>query len=224
MIRVFIGWDDREIAAFHTLAHSIQLHASEPVSITALKLEQLPFHNRPRSGSTQFSISRFLVPHLCGYEGHAIFMDCDMLVRADIADLWKHREPIYKLHGPAVKVVKHDHKPKETTKFLGQEQTQYACKNWSSVMLFDNSKCRKLTADYVNTASGLDLHQFAWAETVGEIPKDWNHLVGYDKPQDAKLVHYTTGGPWFPEYWDCEYADEWKAVNSQICLTAQSER
>ena len=65
----------------------------------------------------------------------------------------------------------------------------------------------------MNTASGLQLHQFKWLEgddLIGEIPNRWNHLVGYDAPRpDAALVHYTIGGPYFDEYRDCEYAREW---------------
>jgi lipopolysaccharide biosynthesis glycosyltransferase len=217
VIRVFIGWDPRESIAFDVLAQSIWEHSSLPVSITPLKRDTLPV--KRTGGSTEFAFTRFLVPWLCEFKGHAIFMDCDMLCRGDIAELWAKRDPEYRVDTPAVKVVKHDHRPKETVKFLGAEQTQYPCKNWSSVMLFDNNKCRVLTPDYVETATGLDLHQFKWTSKVGEIPRDWNLLVGYDKPTpDAKLVHFTTGGPWFPEYRNSDYADEW------ICRTVQSER
>jgi len=66
----------------------------------------------------------------------------------------------------------------------------------------------------VNTATGLELHQFKWLGDdglIGELPARWNHLVGYDAPRrDAALVHYTIGGPWFDPYRDCEYAEEWR--------------
>lgn len=208
MIRVFVGYDDREAVAFSVLAHSIHQHATEPVSIAPVMLSQLGCYRRPRHPlqSTAFSFSRFLVPYLCDYQGWAIFMDCDMLNRRDIGDLWNLRDEDY-----AVQVVKHNHIPIEATKFLGETQTKYEKKNWSSVMLFNNAKCKKLTPDYVNTASGLALHQFKWMdeELIGELPGEWNHLVGYDKAKDAALVHYTHGGPYFPEYTTCEYASEW---------------
>ena len=114
-----------------------------------------------------------------------------------------------------MQVVKHDHRPKETTKFLGAAQTSYAKKNWSSVMLFDNARCGALTPDYVNAASGLELHQFKWLESyamIGELPHRWNYLVGYDAPsEDISLAHYTIGGPYFPEYANCPLADDWRA-------------
>ncbi len=160
--------------------------------------------------STDFSFSRFLTPYLCGYEGWAIFMDCDMLVLDDIAELWSMRDDRY-----AVQAVKHDHTPPETIKFLNQPQTKYEKKNWSSVMLFNNAKCRALTPDYVNTATGLELHQFKWLgndDLIGGIPARWNHLVDYDPPiADPANLHYTKGGPYFEDFKDCPYADEWRA-------------
>ena len=211
MIRVFIGYDPREAAAFSVLAHSIHRRSSQPVAVTPLKLTELgAIYTRPRDplASTDFSFSRFLAPHLCGFSGWAIFMDCDMLVLDDIAKLWSLRDERF-----AVQVVKHVHVPKEETKFLGATQTKYQKKNWSSVMLMNCAKCTALTPEYVNRATGLELHQFKWLEgdqLIGEIPHAWNHLVGYDAPDArASLVHYTIGGPYFSEYVDCEYAAEW---------------
>ena len=213
MIRVFIGYDTREAAAFGVLSHSIHRHASQPVAIAPVMLSELEgvFHReRNPLQSTEFSFSRFLTPWLCDYQGWAVFMDCDMLMRDDIAKLWALRDERY-----AVQVVKHVHVPKEEVKFLGAVQTKYEKKNWSSVMLMNCAKCTALTPEYVNRASGLELHQFKWLEgdhLIGEIPRAWNHLVGYDPPRrDASLVHYTIGGPYFEAYRDCEYAAEWFA-------------
>ena len=223
MIRVFIGYDAREAAAFSVLSHSIHARASEPAAIAPVKLEELRgVFNRERNAlqSTDFSFSRFLTPWLCGYEGWAVFMDCDMLVLDDIAKLWRLRDERY-----AVQVVKHRHVPKEEVKFLGATQSKYEKKNWSSVMLMNCARCRALTPDYVNTASGLELHQFKWLESdqlIGELPRQWNHLVGYDAPRtDASLVHYTIGGPYFTEYRDCEYAREWFAERDAMLKVEQ---
>jgi hypothetical protein len=225
-IRVFIGYDEREAAAFSVLSHSIHARASQPVTITPLMLSQLGgIYRRERNPlqSTDFSFSRFLAPYLCDYEGWAIFMDCDMLVRDDIARLWKLRDDRY-----AVQVVKHVHVPKEETKFLGAVQTRYEKKNWSSVMLFNCARCTALTPDFVNTASGLELHQFKWLagdHLIGEIPGEWNHLVGYDAPKPhAKLVHYTIGGPYFSEYRRCEFADDWFADRDAMLRVEQREK
>lgn len=225
MIRVFIGFDPRETAAFSVLSHSIHAHASEPVSITPVMLSQLgALYHREHNPlqSTEFSFSRFLVPHLSGYEGWSIFMDCDMVMQDDIARLWAVRDERY-----AVMCVKHDHQPKEDTKFLGAVQTRYQKKNWSSVMLFNNARCRALTPDYVNSASGLELHQFKWLasdDEIGSIPPRWNHLVDYNPPDpDAALIHFTSGGPYFREYANCEHAETWLRAREAMLLVQQRD-
>jgi hypothetical protein len=223
MIRVFVGYDAREAVAFSVLNHSIQRHASQPVSVAPVMLSQLrPVFGRERNSlqSTDFSFSRFLTPWLCEYRGWAIFMDCDMLARDDIASLWKLRDDRF-----AVQVVKHHHVPAEERKFLGAAQAKYEKKNWSSVMLMNCERCRALTPEYVNTATGLELHQFRWLESealIGELPSRWNHLVGYDPPRpDAGIVHFTIGGPYFDEYRDCEYADEWREERRRMLAVEQ---
>lgn len=226
MIRVFIGYDQREAAAFSVLEHSIHRRASRPVAVAPVMLEQLKgVYKRERNPlqSTDFSFSRFLVPWMCDYEGWAVFMDCDQLVLEDIDRLWALRDERH-----AVQVVKHHHVPKEEVKFLGATQSKYEKKNWSSVMLINCARCRALTPDYVNAATGLELHQFKWLESdalIGELPSRWNHLVGYDAPRaDAALVHYTIGGPYFAEYQDCEYSREWFAEKAHMLEVQQRAR
>jgi len=210
MIKIFIGYDRAEEVAYHVLCHSIQRKTKVPISITPIELRQLSnLVDRPREPeqSNEFTFTRWLVPYLCNYEGYAIFMDCDMLLRADINELWELRDDVY-----PIQCIKHNHVPKEDTKFLGTMQTKYDRKNWSSVMIFNNARCKALTPEYINTASRLDLHQFKWlnGEVIGSLPKEYNHLVGYDFPNNkAKIAHFTLGGPYFREYRGCEFSDEW---------------
>ena len=228
MIRVFVGYDPREAVAYNVLSHSINRRSSQPVTVAPVMLSQLGgimTRERHPLQSTDFSFSRFLTPYLCDYDGWALFMDCDMLVLDDMAKLWELRDDKY-----AVMVVKHDHKPSEQKKFLDQAQTQYEKKNWSSVMLFNCAKCTALTPDYVNTATGLDLHRFNWLENdelIGEIPHRWNHLVAYDPPtpaEDISNLHYTIGGPYFDEYKDTEYAQEWFDERDAVLKCVQHTR
>lgn len=211
MIRIFIGYDPREAVAFHTLTQSLLARSSSPLSITPLALPNLSgIISRPRHPlqSTEFAFSRFLTPWLCGYEGWAVYMDCDMLVLDDIAKLWACRDPRY-----AVLVVKHQHTVTEPSKFLGAPQTAYEKKNWSSVMLFNNALCERLTPEYVDTASGLELHQFKWLADeglVGDLPGRWNHLVGHAPPSaEVAIAHFTEGGPWFEPRQQCDFSVEW---------------
>jgi len=202
-IPIFIGVDPRERAATNVLIDSLYQHSSTPLAITPLHTPQLEIQGiywRPRDPkqSTAFSFTRFLVPYLMGYKGWALFMDCDMLARGDIADLWALRDEQF-----AVQCVQHDHVPGETVKFLGEVQSAYPKKNWSSLMLLNCSRCTALTPNYVNTATGLELHRFHWLDgdhEIGAVPEGWNHLVAVQDPSKAEaapLLHWTLGGPWF---------------------------
>src|SRR6266705_116169 len=216
-LRIFIGYDSKEPVAYHVLAQSILRRASCPVAFTPLVQDQLraaKLYTRPRgpTESTEFSMTRFLVPCLCEYRGLAIFMDCDMLCQADVAEL------VALAHAQSNKPVlicPHEYTPRTDKKFLGQVQTSYPRKNWSSLMIFNlqHFGCRMLTVPYVNKASGLELHRFNWLDhqMIGKLPLEWNWLVGeYDPNPQAKLLHYTLGGPWFSETRDCDQADAWR--------------
>jgi hypothetical protein len=211
MPRVFIGYDPRETLAVGVLTESIQACASVPVQVAHIRLEQLAGHfQRPFNPlqSTAFSFSRFLVPWLSGYRGWSLFLDADMLCLADLAELWALRDERY-----AVQVVKHEHVCQAGRKFQGMPQTPYARKNWSSVMLFNNARCRALSPELVNTASGLHLHQFRWLDDgeIGCLPPQWNVLVGVQAvPDDAKVLHYTLGGPWFEDCRDVPEGERWR--------------
>jgi hypothetical protein len=223
VLDVFIGYDRREIVAYHVLTQSILAHSSHPVRFTPLALQNLKgiFERPPVSvQSTEFSFSRFLTPHLSGYAGWSLFMDCDMLMRADIAELFALADDRY-----AVMVCQHAYTPRDEIKFLDRPQVRYEKKNWSSVMLFNNARCRALTPQFVQTASGLELHQFKWLGSeaeIGALPLAWNWLVGeYAYNPDAKNAHFTIGGPWFHEYRRSDYADEWLATLARTDSAAQ---
>ncbi len=213
-IRIFVGYDPDEALAFSVFAHSIHRRASVPVSIQPVMLSQSKgFYDRARDPlqSTDFAFTRFLVPYLCGYQGWALFCDCDMICRADIAELWARRDG-----RRVVQVVQRDEygMTEQGLKFLGRPQTPYRRKNWSSVMLFNCSQCTRLTPELVAEVPGLYLHQFEWIlhdDDLGALPREWNHLVGVDAPNpDAKLVHYTLGMPFFNGWKECEFAPEWR--------------
>ena len=207
--RIAIGFDSTEVAAFHTLSNSILTRASKPVQIIPLHEPSLRAANlywRQDKGSTEFSFSRFLTPYLCDYKGPpALFLDCDMVCLGDITELWDY------IGGQqAVSVCKHEYAPKNTTKFQGHKQTAYPKKLWSAVCLYamGSQKVRNLTPKTVNELSGADLHQFAWVgndpDRIGSIPEEWhwipNHSESRVRIEDAKLIHYTEGGPWHDDY------------------------
>lgn len=183
MLRIFIGIDERQLVAYHVLVSSIQRLSSKPVALTPLLLNQLPI---TRQGLTTFTYSRYLVPYLCDYKGQALFMDSDALLLGDVAELFESAT------GASVDVVP----------FTGPFSFERP-----SVMLFNNERCLKLTPEFISTDAPQNLN---WAEEVGALSPDWNHLVGYAPSNpNAKLIHYTQGVPGYKECRECEYAQEW---------------
>ena len=209
-IPIFIGYDPREAVAYHTCANSIIRHASKPVAIIPLALNLFEDYTETHTdGSNQFIYSRFLVPHLMNYTGHAIFIDGDMIIRSDIVELWDLREL-----NKDVQVVKHNYKTKMKEKYLGSKNEDYPRKNWSSVILWNCNSFpnRKLTPSFIQQATGAELHRFTWLEDqrIGELPPEWNWLPDeYGPNPDAKLLHYTLGTPCFHEFADTPQGNEW---------------
>lgn len=210
IIPIFIGYDPREAIAFHVCANSIIRHSTMPVAIHPVALNLFQDYQETHSdNSNHFVYTRFLVPYLMNWHGHAIFIDGDMVVQADISELWRMRRL-----DVDVMVVKHDYKTKMTTKYLGAKNEDYPRKNWSSVMIWNCNSFpnRKLTPQFVQNATGAELHRFSWIkdQRIGELPIEWNWLPDEFGPNDnAKLLHYTLGTPCFHEFADTPQADVW---------------
>jgi hypothetical protein len=232
-LQVFLGFDPREAAAFAVARSSIRQFDSH-IPIHGLVLSDLQakgLYYRPterRLGklwdvisaapmSTEFAISRFLVPSIVkkwnqgfhSVDGWALFMDCDMLVRTNLNVLHQQLDDT-----KAVMCVKHNHQPKDGTKMDGQVQTAYPRKNWSSVLAFnvDHPSNKALNVEMVNTLPGRDLHRLCWLDDdeIGELDQSWNWLVGHSDPEiDPDIVHYTDGIPTFEGYRNVAFADEW---------------
>lgn len=210
MIRVFIGYDTREAIAYHVCSNSIIRHASDIVALTPLHLSNLKTYEETHTdGSNHFIYTRFLVPHLTNYEGWALFIDGDMILRDDIAKLWALRD-----ESKAVMCVHHDYKTKAKTKYLGSKNENYPRKNWSSVVLWNcgHPANKVVTPEFVMNGTGAQLHRFTWLddELIGELPKEWNWLPDEFGPnRDAKLLHFTLGTPCFHEFANTPMAAEW---------------
>lgn len=227
-IRLFVGYDRREPVVNWVFKDSVLDKTSIPVAFQDVSLRVLEgmgawWRKRDPLQSTDFSLARFMVPWMCGFKGWAVFADGDMLCRGDLAKLWELRDDRY-----AVRVVRHEeYQPEEAVKFLGQAQTRYQRKNWSSVMLFNCEACTVLTPEYANSAPPCDLHQFAWVRdsaVIGALPLSFNHLVGvYPYDKHADIVHFTAGAPIFKEYALADYADEWWAAYWHMTHCEQNE-
>lgn len=228
---IFVGHDQREQQAFGTAIISAGRHLSRFIPIHGLFIGDLidrglyrrPIEFRADGGSsrmwdvisgapmsTQHACARFLAPHLAK-SGWAVFMDGDVLVRADLNELFDQLDPAKALY-----CVQHRHDPEQGFKMDGQVQLRYRRKNWSSVMAInvDHPANAALTIDYINTVPGRELHAFGWLDDrqIGALGQEWNYLVGVTRPlADPKIVHFTLGTPDMAGYETCEYADEWRA-------------
>jgi lipopolysaccharide biosynthesis glycosyltransferase len=210
MIPVFIGYDAREAVAFHVCSNSLLRLATQPLAITPLALQNLRhYQERHADGSNQFIYSRFLIPSLMDWNGWALFMDGDMIVREDIAKLWALRD-----ESKAVMCVHHNYKTKASTKYLGARNENYPRKNWSSVVLWNckHPKNKALTPDFIQKATGAQLHRFTWLDDgeIGALPIEWNWLPDeFGSNPSAKLLHWTLGTPCFQDYANAPMAEEW---------------
>lgn len=216
MLKIYVGYDSREDIAWRVCRYSLLRHAVGEISVSPLKqpaLRELGLYRRPadKTASTEFSLTRFLTPFLAATDGWSMFVDCDFLFTGDITALIGRLDPT-----KAVYVVQHEYTPQQTVKMDGKTQTQYPRKNWSSMMLFNgrHPDVKALTPDVVNTSEPAHLHRFNWIKNdddIGSLDREWNFLVGeYEAPDQApSAIHYTNGGPWFPNWTHVDYGSLW---------------
>ena len=215
-LNIYIGYDSKEDIAYRVCKHSILKRSTADIKVISLKLYELvtsKMYSRDIDplASTEFTYSRFLVPALNKYNGWAIFCDCDFIFFEDVSKILENIDD-----SKALYCVKHDYTPKEKHKMDGQKQTIYPRKNWSSMILFNcaHPSNKKLNIDLVNSETGSFLHQFKWLkdDEIGSLDERWNWLEGWTSNHNNNLpfaVHYTRGGPWFDEWQDVEFANEW---------------
>ena len=195
-----------------------------PLKQDELREQKLYWRDNDPLSSTEFTFTRFLVPHLCNYQGWALFVDCDFLFQINIEEIFALADNRY-----AAMVVKHDYNPPEGVKMDGQKQLAYPRKNWSSMILWNcgHPNNQKLTTGLVNKETGQFLHRFSWLkdDMIGELNCQYNWLVNhYHEPKDGKpkLIHYTEGGPWFENYQHCEYGYHWERMRAEYVQSRTS--
>jgi len=225
---IVLGWDSREKAAYEVCKHSIEKHTTSPHRIIPLyhkELRRQGYFQRPweiesltgnfrdlmdgRPFSTEFSHTRFLTPLLMKYKGWALFADCDMIFRCNIKEIFECTNDQF-----AVMCVKHRQKITKSEKMDGSPQLDYYRKNWSSFVLWNcgHHANKFLTKEIVNTATGGWLHSFGWLQDheIGSLPDTYNWIAESSPGNiEPKVIHYTTGGPWFDNHRDVMFSEEW---------------
>jgi len=226
-MKIFVGYDTREDIAYQVCKHSIESQCPTaeviPLKQNELRNDKLYWRGEDKLASTEFTFTRFLIPHLMNYNGWALFIDSDIVFTENVKNLFDLADDKY-----AVMCAQHDYTPKPGTKMDGQVQTQYPRKNWSSVVLWNcgHPSNQAVTIDSVNNPNfdGKYFHRFSWLkdEEVGQISHEWNWLVDwYQEPEDGtpRALHYTEGGPWFENYRHCDYGDVWKKYLTDMMYT-----
>ena len=171
MIPVYVGFDPRESAVYHTFCQSVMDNTSVPVPFIPLHQNTLGIDGQ-QDGSNAFVYSRYLVPALAEYQVWAMFFDGDMVCRSDLSELWELRRS-----DCALMVVKHDYTTRAERKYIGtpleSPNLDYPRKNWSSVMLINCAHVanRVLTRRFVDSIGGEFLHRFAWLhdDEIGSV-------------------------------------------------------
>ena len=186
--RIFIGTDNSQIVAHRVLEYSIRKHASVPVEITPMlevaTPEPVKPENKPR---VAFTFTRFVIPKLCGFQGRALYLDADMLVFGDIAELAE-----MPFDGNQVLCTSQAEPPA-----IWRGYPSFKPGRHTAVLLLD---CSELEWDVDEIVGGLDegrysyeelVHQLCVVDRVGDtLPVEWNHLEHYE-PGVTKLLHFT---------------------------------
>jgi hypothetical protein len=179
-VRIFVGAHPTEALPFKVLEHSIKRHTRLAVEMRTVDNSLAPTPTDVRFlPYTNFSYGRFAIPKLVGYRGRAIYMDSDMLVLADIAEVWNA--------------------PFDGAKILVEKVTDASRGKGrlTAVMLMDCSELRwdpeeivarlGIDYDYEELMSVLPL--LKEGELQDRLPVGWNSLDAMD--EHTRLLHYT---------------------------------
>jgi hypothetical protein len=179
-VRIFVGAHKHEQLALKVLEYSIVRHTDLAVAVRTVDNSLAPMPADPRYAPyTRFSYGRFAIPKLVGYRGRAIYMDSDMLVFRDIAEVWNT--------------------PFDGAKVLIEQQTDRSRKRGRSTafMMMD---CAALRWDPEEIIAGLgvkyDYEQLmsidpllAAGDLRDGLPLGWNSLDRVN--DDTRLLHFT---------------------------------
>ena len=188
-VRIYVGTDRSQEIAFRVLGASIRRRTQLPVEVHSLGGLALPEPPDPaHRARTGFSFARFAIPELAGRTGRAIYLDADMLVLKDIAELWT-------LPMGDAKVACQEELPDgiaRTAPVPGARRRKQC-----SVMVLD---CARLDWDAAEIIAGLgprytyeqllgDLCILSESEISYGVPTRWNSLEHAD--DTTCLLHYT---------------------------------
>jgi len=192
-VRVYVGTDRSQLLAVKVLEHSIKRHTSLLVEVYPMLDLPVRAPQDPQNWKrTGFSFSRFCIPALAGYQGKALYLDADMLVFRDIAELWS-------IPFDQAKVVIQEELPEarqETHEKFGAPSKRI---KQCAVMLLD---CGNLDWKIDSIIDALDNNEYDYDQLMYDlcilaptdikygVPFEWNSLEFYAGGKTG-LIHYT---------------------------------
>ena len=193
---VYIGVSRADLLPYLVLKHSIEHNSNSPVLVKPLPIVRRNPRRRKNRGRTAFSFSRFLIPELQNYLGRAVYLDSDMLVLADITELFDY--PIGENH----LVVTSQSLPPQAW----ADSENFVPGPQFSVMVIDCSKAKWSVGQIIDL---LDSNAMSYSDVLHKmlivppekidysLDPNWNSLEYYD-PENTKLLHFTVvpSQPW----------------------------
>jgi hypothetical protein len=194
-VKVFVGCDPNgsDLEQMMVLEYSLRKNASLPIEIHWMQLSRDPKNPwfssparkqgwRTETWSTPFSGFRWAIPATCGYQGRAIYMDTDILVLCDIADVWNM-----------------DIKPGKIVAARAHVDSWLSC-----VMLWDCDAARAYipTEDVLSADphSHRDIKKYfaRHPELIQPLDPTYNCIDGEGLPvDDIRILHYSDMGTQF---------------------------
>ena len=205
-VKIFIGSGEQSLLERKVLIYSLHKHARRELDISVFngthnavekegqgpKPAPLPLDLKYRN-QTEFSLYRYLIPELCDYRGHAIYLDSDTVCLRDIGSLFD------------LPIGEHD--------FLAKREYAESDgeKMWGLSVLLIN--CERSRFPLREIFDEIDRGEYTYTEfsqmgkrflarrpyQIAELDPSWNSFDQADA--DTKLIHYTNlfSQPWkFP--------------------------
>lgn len=195
IIKIFVGCDPNncDLEQMMVLDYSVRKNTKHPIEITWMQLShdrQSPWYSdettqegwRTEKWATPFSGFRWAIPELCHFEGRAIYMDADVIVLCDIAELWSHP-----MQNDAMVIAK------------GGKSAARLC-----TCVWDCEKAKSYLPPLKEIQDNPDGHKNLMRllkekpELVEPYQHSYNNIDGEDLPiSEIKILHYSDMGTQF---------------------------
>jgi hypothetical protein len=159
------------------LEYTARKHSSMPIDIVWMKHTNDPMNFwygwKSETWATPFSGFRWGIPAACGNEGQAIYMDSDMIILADLAELWNT--------------------PWNDGAIIQMKGDWRTC-----VAKWNNKRAHNIIPDVTEIKNNPQSHQILFSalqqhpHLQQSFDRQWNNFDGEnDKIEDIKILHYT---------------------------------